>query len=106
MTEGLHIRDMTDGPRALLTPRERDALRGDEDMTDDTRRSLLGRVRAKVAHKLRKDVEIIRENDEELAALLHEAVCEEETEERLEALEEEIDEIRQRLDDTDDENDS
>lgn len=97
---------MSDGPRALLTPRERDALRDPDDMTADTRRSLLGRVRRKIEENLATDARIIREHDDELADLLHEAVCQEETDERLDAVEEELAELREELgiktDETDD----
>lgn len=64
---------MVDGPRALLTDRERDAVRGDPDVDDDTRRTLLSRVRKKLKN-LADDVELLRQHHPEIADVVDEAV--------------------------------
>ena len=87
---------MADGPRALLTSRERDALRNPDEVDPATRRSLLGRIRTKLEDHLATDAQIIRESGEDdLAEMLDEAVCEPEDVDRLEELEREVQEIRE-----------
>lgn len=93
---------MSDGPRALLTPRERDVLRNPDEVDPATRRSLLGRVRNKLGDTLATDADIIRESGEtELAQLMHTSVCEEEPSplaERVDELQTELDAIRDEID--------
>ena len=89
---------MVEGPRALLTDSEREAIRGKEDMNENTRSTLLGRVQRKMRDNLETDVELLREHRPELAASLHEIVCEEDTDTRIDNLEEEVAALRRRID--------
>lgn len=79
----------TEMTRALLTPGERNAIQGDTDMDASTQSSHLSRVRGKVP-QLAEDVQLLREHQPEIASQITDAVCEDETTERVERLEEEV----------------
>ena len=57
---------MTDQRRALLTPREREILRGEADVTDNYRYSVESRIRTRLRERLPEDVDVIRENYPEM----------------------------------------
>lgn len=99
---------MAEGPRALLTDRERDAIRGDEDVSDSVRRTLISRVRQKLKN-LPSDIQFIREHNSEFAALIDDAMAtppddaaeygtEGGEDERLERLEREVERLNERVD--------
>lgn len=75
--------------RALLTPGERDAIRDDPEMDDSTRASHLSRIRGKIP-QLADDVKLLREHRPEIASDVRDAVCEDETTERVGRLEDEV----------------
>lgn len=84
--------------RALLTDGERDAIRDDPDMDASTRSSHLSRVRGKL-DRLREDAELLRRHRPDLYDEVRNAVVEEELNERIERLEQEVDELRTQLED-------
>lgn len=84
--------------RALLTDGERDAIRNDPDMDASTRSSHLSRVRGKL-DRLREDAELLRRHRPDLYDEVRNAVVEEELNERIERLEQEVDELRTQLED-------
>jgi len=85
--------------RALLTDGERQALT-DEDMDDNTRSTHLSRIKNKL-DLLGEDARILRENAPEIYEQAREEFCEEELDERVQRLEEEVEELRGQLDDED-----
>lgn len=88
--------------RALLTDGERAAIRGDEEMAASTRSSHLSRVRKKIP-RLREDAEILRRNDPDLYEDVRDAVVGEELNARLSVLEKEVQKLRDRLEEAEDE---
>jgi hypothetical protein len=83
-------------PRALLTERERDVVSNDEDIPRSTRSTLLSRVEQKIGI-MREDARLLRENQPQLAEDLHEAVCEEDIDERIECLKTELESTKSRV---------
>ena len=83
--------------RSLLTDGERNAVRDDDDMDDNTKSSHLSRVKKKI-HGMRADAEDLRTHRPELYDELHEAVCERELEDRLHSVEAEVRELHDRID--------
>lgn len=83
--------------RALLTDGERDALLGDEDMDDSVRSSHKSRVKRKLRDRMYDDARILRTHAPELYDVLHDAVCEEQIDERVDRLEEEVEQLRSQL---------
>lgn len=96
MTEGAQASRMSNLPRALLTSGERDAIRGDEDMDQNTRNSHLSRIRRKMV-KMREDAELLRKHHNELSRDLEDAVCRKSIDERLEQMDERIEDLDSRL---------
>lgn len=88
----------TEMTRALLTPGERDAIRGDTNMDASTRSSHLSRVRGKI-EQLQDDVQLLRKHEPEIAGDVRDAVCEDETAERVERLEGEVQRLETELQD-------
>lgn len=87
-------RDMT---RALLTDGERAAIRGDE-MSEGTRSSHRSRVKSKLQDRMAEDARLLRRHAPDLYELLHESVCEKEYDERIRELEQEVEDLKSRLD--------
>lgn len=83
--------------RALLTDGERAALRGDETVDHSTRSSHRSRVKKKLNDRMDEDARILREYAPDLYDRLHESVCEEQMVERVERLEQEVEELRAEL---------
>lgn len=82
--------------RGLLTDAERDAVQGRED--DPNKQSTyVSRVKNRM-ERVREDARLLRKHRPEIYEQLHEAVCEEEIDERIERLEHEVEELRGRLD--------
>jgi hypothetical protein len=67
---------MADDRRGLLTPREREILSGDADVTEEYYYSVVSRVRSKI-QKLDEDAHLLRENHPDLFEELAESVTEE-----------------------------
>lgn len=81
--------------RGLLTDAERKAVQGEE--TDQNKRSTyISRVKNRMG-RVREDARILREHRPEIYELLHDAVCEEQMDERVERLEHEVEELREQL---------
>lgn len=93
------LKDSSDGnmTRGLLTDGERGALRGDEDIPDGTRGSYRSRVKKRFQNRLGKDMQILREHDPELFELVREKVCEQPVDERIEGLQQETQELREKV---------
>lgn len=100
MLEGYRHLDMSDVPRAFLTPRERAAVRGEE-MDESTRSSHFSRIRRKLP-KMKEDARLLREHHDEFSAGLQEAVCEEGVTDRLAAIERRLDALEERVDEESD----
>ena len=96
MSEGPHGFAMPDGPRGLLTERERDVVRGDEDVDEDTQSTLLSRVRGKIS-ALGTDGRLLRQYRPEIYREAYEAFCVEDVDERIDRLEQEAEEQRERI---------
>jgi len=62
--------------RAILTPREREIIAGDDDVSDSYYYRVVSRVRDKIG-QLEDDLETLDEHHPDLADELHEAVCDE-----------------------------
>jgi hypothetical protein len=92
MFQGEDGGDRSDTPRAFLTPGERNALRDDGEMNENTRATHLSRIRRKIP-KLREDARLLREQHDELSAEVQEAVCEEYLDERLARIELRLDRV-------------
>ena len=84
--------------RALLTDGERDAVRDDPEMDSGTKSSHLSRIRAK-KDGLREDGRLLREHRPDLYQEMRDAFVEEEIDERIARLENEVEELREQLDD-------
>lgn len=82
--------------RAFLTDGERDAVRDDAEMDASTKSSHLSRIRGKLG-KLEEDAKLLREHRPELYEEVRDAVMEEELVERVENLEQEVEELRERV---------
>lgn len=82
--------------RALLTDGERKAIRGDEDVNEGSRTTQLSRVRKKIK-QMRDDAQLLREHQPKMYDDLREAVVGEELEQRLERLEDEVEELREEV---------
>ena len=82
--------------RALLTSGERAAVRDSEDMDDNTKSSHLSRVKNKI-RLMSEDSKDLKEHRPELYDQLHEAVCEEAVETRIENLEAEVHTLNKRV---------
>lgn len=97
---------LTDNPesekmaRALLTSGERDAIRGDPEMDASTRSSHLSRVRGKLEN-LEEDARLLRVHKPEMYEQVRDAIVEEEMNERIRRLEQEVEELRERVEDED-----
>ena len=63
--------------RAILTPREREIIRGEADVSDSYYYRVVSRVREKVG-RLESDLNVLEESHSALAIELREAVCDEE----------------------------
>lgn len=66
---------MADDRRGLLTPREREILSGEADVTEEYYYSVVSRVRSKI-QKMEEDAQILRENHPGLFEELAESVSE------------------------------
>lgn len=64
---------MADDRRGLLTPREREILSGEADVTDEYYYSVVSRVRRKIA-ELEEDAQLLERNHTELYEELSQAV--------------------------------
>jgi hypothetical protein len=64
---------MADDRRGLLTPREREILSGEADVTEEYYYSVVSRVRNKI-QKMEEDTQLLRENHPELFEELAESV--------------------------------
>jgi len=84
--------------RALLTDGERAAVRDDPEMDDSTKSSHLSRVRGKM-DRMEEDARLLRRHRPELYEQLRDAVVEEELDERVQRLEEEVEDLRAQLGD-------
>lgn len=60
--------------RAILTPREREIISGDDEVSDGYYYRVISRVREKI-NRLEHDLEVLDENHGELANELREIVC-------------------------------
>jgi chaperonin cofactor prefoldin len=87
--------------RALLTDGEQRALRGDDDMDPNTRSTHLARIKNKL-DLLSEDARLLREHAPDLYEQAREEFCEEELDERVQRLEDEVQALRQQLDDATD----
>lgn len=65
--------------RAILTPREREILSGEDDVSDSYYYRVVSRVREKIG-RLNEDMKVLDEHHPDLAGELREAVCDEEVE--------------------------
>ena len=83
--------------RALLTDTEREALDPDSDMDQNNRTTHLARIKNKI-DLLAEDARLLREHRPDLYERAHEAVCEEEMDERVARLEEQVKELQEQLD--------
>lgn len=81
--------------RALLTDGERDALTSDE-MDQNTRSTHISRIKKKL-NLLGEDARILREHAPDLYEQAREEFCEEELDERVQRLEQEIEELRDEM---------
>ena len=61
--------------RAILTDREREMLQAPREDRDDPHYVVISQVRTKIQEELDEDLEILRENHEELFNELQEVVC-------------------------------
>jgi hypothetical protein len=84
--------------RALLTDGERAAVEDDPDMDGNTKSSHLTRVRRKIV-RMKEDARLLREHRPELYDDLCEAVVEQEMENRMAQLEQEMEALREQMDD-------
>jgi hypothetical protein len=82
--------------RALLTDGEREALTNDE-MDQNSRSTHISRIKKKLS-LLGEDARILREHAPDLYGQAREEFCEEELDERVQRLEQEIEELRAELD--------
>lgn len=87
--------------RALLTDGERDALDPESDMDQNTRSTHLSRVKKKL-DLLAEDARLLRKHRPDLYQRAHEAMCEEEIDERVARLEEQVEALQQQLEEQDD----
>lgn len=71
---------MADDRRGLLTPREREILSGEADVTEEYYYSVVSRVRSKI-QKIADDAQLLRANHSDLYDELVQAVPEESDEE-------------------------
>ncbi len=65
-----------DDYRAILTPREKEILSGDADVSDKYRYRVITRVRDKI-NKLEEDLAVLDEHHDTLGDELRETVCDE-----------------------------
>jgi phage shock protein A len=84
--------------RALLTDGERDAIRGEGDASPETRSTQLSRVRRKI-EQMEEDAQLLREHRSEMYEDLRDAVLGEDIEKRFERLENEVEELREQVED-------
>lgn len=69
--------DKSDGEyRAILTPREREIITGEADVSDSYYYRVVSRIREKI-NQLDDDLTVLNENHPQLADEMREAVCEE-----------------------------
>lgn len=87
--------------RALLTDGEKKAVRGDEGINEGSQTTQLSRVRRKI-EKMQEDAQLLREHQPEMYDDLREAVVGEELEDRMERLENEVEELREEVRDSED----
>lgn len=81
--------------RGILTDAEKRAIAGE--IPDENRTSTyISRAKKRIESEVAADAEFLRENRVDLYDLLHEAVCEQELAERVEELENEVEELRER----------
>lgn len=88
----------TSRPRALLTDAERKAVRQDPEMDTSARSTHRSRIRGKL-DRLREDVRLLRQHRPEIYNGAFDVFVEEELNQRIERLEEEVDELQDRLED-------
>ena len=87
--------------RAFLTDAERRAVEGDEEMDQNNRSTHLANIKGRFG-AMQEDARLLREHRPDLYEQLHEAVCEEEMDERIQRLENQVEELlAQREDDAD-----
>ena len=84
--------------RALLTDTERKALDPESDMDQNNRTTHLSRVKNKM-ELLQEDARLLREHRPDLYEEMHEAVCEEEIDERVARLEQQVQDLQEELSD-------
>lgn len=81
--------------RGLLTDAEKRAIRGDEE--DQNKSSTyISRVKNRM-EQVKDDARLLRTHRPDLYEELHEAVCEEEMDERIQRLETEVEDLRSEL---------
>ncbi|WP_435125457.1 hypothetical protein [Halobaculum sp. D14] len=85
--------------RALLTDAERDAIQGAIDDPNKTS-TYLSRVRGRI-DQLDDDITLIQRHRPELYEQIHDVVCEPSRDDRIEQLENRVQELETRLNDTD-----
>jgi len=73
--EPIGILSMADDRRGLLTPREREILSGEADVSEEYYYSVVSRVRRKIK-KIEEDADLLREQDLGLHDELIEAISE------------------------------
>ena len=70
--------DMADDQyRGILTEREKEILRGDDDVSESYEYRVVSRVRSKI-EKVEEDMEVLEEHDSDLSDELREIVCNDE----------------------------
>lgn len=82
--------------RALLTEAERQAVRGDEDLSQNQISTYVARVKQRM-DAMREDADLLREHRPDVYERLHEAVCEEDIDTRVERLEEQVETLQAEL---------
>lgn len=84
--------------RALLTDGEKAAVRDDDDVPPESKSTQLSRVRKKI-EQMEEDAELLREHRGEMYDDLRDAVLGEDIERRFERLENEVEELREQVED-------
>lgn len=84
--------------RAFLTDAERRAVKGDEEMDQNNRSTHFANIRGRM-EAMGEDARLLREHRPDLYEQLHEAVCEEEIDERIQRLENQVEELSGENDD-------
>lgn len=99
MRVGLDTFDMTeaDGPRALLTDRERAAVREDPDMNPNTRSTHFTNIQRKIP-KLREDMMLLQDHQPEYYEQAYANICEASMSDRVDELESQVQVLNRRLD--------